>query len=199
MCGNFFTQTLNKKTNRGKCPFGCQAFENSFKDNIYLRTQTLKRNHIVVKCVESVSHKLCTETNTGKSHFSCPVCENCLRDNLYIKTDIPMRNHKVSDVVCSIVFGTRSVPLHLLWIGTKTNVPLISKWNSFFLIIVTVPTNQAKMSFLFHSINFKMELVPLNYRYSYNKSSKNLRFVPFHQYKNGTRFVSFLQKNGTVP
>ena len=118
MCGNFFTQTLNKKTNRGKSPFGCQAFENSFKDNIYLRTQTLKRNHIVVKCVESVSHKLCTETNTGKSHFSCPVCENCLRDNLYIKTDIPMRNHKVSDVVCSIVFGTRSVPLHLLWIGT---------------------------------------------------------------------------------
>ena len=50
----------------------------------------------------------------------------------------------------------------------------------------------------FRSIDFKMELVPLKYRYSSIKSGQNIRFVPFHQFLNGTRFVPFQQKNGTV-
>ena len=43
------------------------------------------------------------------------------------------------------------------------------------------------------STDFKMELVPLRYRYSSTKSSQNIRFVPFHQFFNGTRFVPFQQ------
>ena len=44
-----------KITNTGKNPFRCQVCE--LRDNLYIKTLTQKRNHIVVKCVESVSHR----------------------------------------------------------------------------------------------------------------------------------------------
>ena len=51
----------------------------------------------------------------------------------------------------------------------------------------------------FRSIDFKMELVPLKYRYSSIKLGQNVRLVPFHQFLDGTHFVPFQLKNGTVP
>ena len=51
----------------------------------------------------------------------------------------------------------------------------------------------------FRSIDFKMELISLGHRYGSIKSSQNVHFIPFHLLRNGSRFVLFQQKNGTVP
>ena len=102
MCGKCFTQTLHLKTTTAKNQFRCKVCENSLRDNLYIKTHTQKRNHIVAKCVESVSHSPCIKkTTTGKNQFRCQVCENSLRDNLYIKTHTQKINHIIVKCVQS--------------------------------------------------------------------------------------------------
>ena len=55
VCQKCLTQTLHEKSNIGKNPFYCQVCENSLGDNFYIKTHTKKRNHIIVKSVQSVS------------------------------------------------------------------------------------------------------------------------------------------------
>ena len=64
----------NWKTNAGKNAFCCQVCENSLRDNLYIKTHTQKINHIIVKCVQSASQKVCMRYT--KSCIIHSICES---------------------------------------------------------------------------------------------------------------------------
>ena len=69
VCAKCFTKSLHEKTNTGKNPFCCQVCWNSLRDNLYIKKHTQKRNHIIVKSVQSVSQKVCMKKPKPKNQL----------------------------------------------------------------------------------------------------------------------------------